>query len=134
MTTKDWLICAGIFLLPIMPPLLMPQVPLVAKVIDPYQRSLASLKDLEFLWVDARTQRDFDKKHIPNAILVNFDDWEVSLERLFAVYDPTKAIVVYCGPGCSSSKTVAQRLRQVFVTENIYFLKGGMEVWFKEHK
>jgi len=135
MKYRDWLIFAGIFILPVFPALFMsPALLKVQTQVDPYQRSLEELKAIEPLWLDARTQKDYDKKHVPGSLLMTFEDWEGSLARLFEVFDPEMTIVVYCGPGCDSSKAVAKRLREELGVDTVYFLKGGMQAWFAAHK
>lgn len=90
----------------------------------------ALLRDEAILWVDARTEAEFFEGHIPGAILVNEDDWEMGLMNFFGNFDPDATIIVYCGrAGCQASKAVAERLRREANLENVYHLRGGWEVW-----
>lgn len=82
------------------------------------------------LWIDARSDDEFFAGHIPEAILVNEDDWEAGLVRLFAVWEPEQVLIVYCGAeACMSSRVVMRRLREDLQQENIYYLEGGWSVW-----
>jgi rhodanese-related sulfurtransferase len=82
------------------------------------------------LWIDARTDDEFIAGHIPGAILVNEDDWEGGLGRLFEVWEPDQVLIVYCGAeSCMSSRVVMRRLREDLQDENIYYLEGGWSVW-----
>ena len=50
-----------------------------------------------FLIVDVRTQEEYDKKHIPNAILVPIDDLRAG--KFAALSDKNKTLLVYCWTG-----------------------------------
>ena len=97
---------------------------------DPFRKKIADVDRDEVLWLDARSRVKYEAKHIPGAILVNAKEWEESLGRIFEVFQPGQAIVVYCNKGCSSSRTVATRLRKELGQENIFYLHGGMDSWF----
>lgn len=84
------------------------------------------------LWVDARTQSEFQKEHIPGALLVNEDDWELLFTDFIDFYmeNPDRPVVVYCGGArCQRSKKVAGRLRESLGTDEIFVLKGGWQEW-----
>lgn len=82
------------------------------------------------LWVDARTQADFDKGHIPNAVLLNEDDWENLLTVFFDNWDGVQRIVVYCSSGgCQASHQVADRIRDELGIEDVWVLHRGWEAW-----
>lgn len=98
---------------------------------DPFRKSISDITE-EVLWIDARDQKKYDQKHIPGAILIDAKYWEDGLAKLFEVFEPGKTIVVYCNAGCTSSSSVAERLRKELGQENIYYLHGGMDSWFSK--
>lgn len=82
------------------------------------------------LWVDARSAWEYDEDHMPGAVLLNEDDWEGGLERLFEVWDPGQILVVYCGAeACMTSRTVMLRLREELGEDSVYYLDGGWDAW-----
>jgi rhodanese-related sulfurtransferase len=85
------------------------------------------------LWVDARTRKEFDQGHIPNAVLLNEDEWNELLPSITQVWVPERPIVVYCSKHCQSSEKVAQRLRESGLSP-VYFLRGGWEAWNENTK
>ena len=86
------------------------------------------------LWVDARAQADFEKAHIPGAVLLNENTWdELLLDVLRAA--PGRALVVYCSSSrCQSSHEVARRLRDEVGLPHVYVLRGGWEAWLDEQR
>lgn len=50
-----------------------------------------------FLVVDVRTQEEYDKKHIPNAILVPIDDLRAG--KFDALPDKNSTLLIYCWTG-----------------------------------
>ena len=84
------------------------------------------------LWVDARSRKKYDARHIPGAVLLNEDEWEQCISAFLDAWDPAKTIVVYCDGGkCDASQAVAARLRGELQLESVYILKGGWEAWQK---
>jgi rhodanese-related sulfurtransferase len=84
------------------------------------------------LWVDARPDEEFERDHIPGAILLNEDRWNELLSRFLATqWSPEKKIVVYCSAAsCNLAEDVARRLREEAKLPNeIRILKGGWEAW-----
>ena len=57
------------------------------------------------LIVDVRTQEEYDKGHIPGAVLVPIDDIEAG--KLEALPDKNREMVVYCWTGRRSEKSAA---------------------------
>lgn len=81
------------------------------------------------LWIDARSADDFAGSHIPDAILLNEDNWEELLPGVLQAWKPGQSAVVYCSSvRCNSSREVARRLREI-APERVYVLKGGWESW-----
>ena len=86
------------------------------------------------LWLDARTHAEFDKDHVPGALLLNEDAWEELFYSVLQVWQPGQPVVVYCDERrCRSSHEVAQRLKESGM-EQVYVLKGGWETWLKAQK
>lgn len=84
----------------------------------------------EILWIDARPEEDYREQHIPGAVLLNEDDWEGGLMRLFDVWEPGQTLVVYCGAeACRTSQTVMWRLRKELQDDAVYYLEGGWDAW-----
>jgi rhodanese-related sulfurtransferase len=82
------------------------------------------------LWVDARSDKAFEAGHIPGAVLLNEDRWQVGLERLLTAWDGERPIVVYCDSAtCNASHSVAQRLKGELGIDDIHVLHGGWEAW-----
>lgn len=87
------------------------------------------------IWVDARTEHDFERDHIPGAISLNEDHWNELLPQLLGVWSPEKRIVVYCSSqSCNVSHEVAQRLRSETGLQNVFILEGGWEEWLKARR
>jgi rhodanese-related sulfurtransferase len=84
----------------------------------------------QVVWVDARPRARYDTGHIDGAVLLNEDEWDALVPEFLNVWDPEKAVVVYCdGGGCEASHDVANRLRRDFAIETVYVLKGGYPAW-----
>jgi rhodanese-related sulfurtransferase len=84
------------------------------------------------LWVDARPDEEFERDHIPGAVLLNEDRWNQLLSQFLATqWSPEKKIVVYCSAAsCNLAEDVARRLREEAKLPNeIRILKGGWEAW-----
>ncbi len=86
-------------------------------------------KDLA-LWIDARSQSEYDQQHIPGALPLNEDNWDALLAPILDTWRPGQLIVVYCSSQkCLSSHEVAKRLREQVGLSPVYVLKGGWEAW-----
>jgi rhodanese-related sulfurtransferase len=84
------------------------------------------------LWVDARPSEEFERDHIPGAVLLNEDRWNELLPPFLGQqWSPEKKIVVYCSAAsCNLAEDVARRLREEAKLPNeIRILKGGWEAW-----
>jgi len=85
------------------------------------------------LWIDARHRKDYDAAHIPDAILLNEDEWSELFPACVEKWQPGMKVVVYCSSRqCDASKSVAARLRKEAAMEDVYVLKGGWETWLKK--
>ncbi|MEI8340383.1 MAG: rhodanese-like domain-containing protein [Verrucomicrobiota bacterium] len=87
------------------------------------------------LWVDARPRVEFDRGHIPGAVLLNEDEWDRLLDGFLDAWKRDAFVVVYCSSvSCDASHEVAARLKSEARIENIYVLKGGWETWQAQKK
>jgi rhodanese-related sulfurtransferase len=84
------------------------------------------------IWIDARPQEEFEREHVPGALLLNEDRWNELLPQVLAVWAPEKRVVVYCSSeSCGSSREIAHRLRKEAGLTNVFVLEGGWEAWKK---
>ena len=88
---------------------------------------------LDVLWLDARSEADYQADHIPEALLLNEDNWDAGIMELMGAWLPApRPIVIYCGSeSCGTSKRIADRLREALPDAEIYSLKGGWDAWVK---
>jgi rhodanese-related sulfurtransferase len=87
------------------------------------------------LWVDARTEAQYEAEHIPGAILLNEDRWGELLPAFLTTWSPEKQTVVYCSSqSCAASHEVARRLREEAGLKNVFVLHGGWETWLETKK
>jgi rhodanese-related sulfurtransferase len=89
------------------------------------------------IWVDARPDAEFERDHVPGAVLLNEDRWNELLPQfLQQQWSPEKKIVVYCSSqSCNLAGDVARRLREEAKLPNdIRVLKGGWEEWLRTRK
>ncbi len=85
------------------------------------------------IWVDARSDVEFERDHIPGAVLLNEDRWNDLLPSFLEEWSPEKKVVVYCSSqSCNASREVARRLRDEAQLKNVFVLQGGWEEWLKK--
>ncbi|MBL4605576.1 MAG: rhodanese-like domain-containing protein [Flavobacteriaceae bacterium] len=76
--------------------------------------------------VDVRTQAEYDKGAIKDAVLIDF--WgEGFVKKVAAKFNKKEAIYIYCQKGGRSSKASKMLLENGF--QNVYDLKGGYGDW-----
>lgn len=84
-------------------------------------------EQLQALWIDARSRADYERAHIPGAVLLNEDEWDFCLPEVLAAWQPGQRIIVYCGGGgCRASESVARRLKAIDLTP-VFVLDGGWD-------
>jgi rhodanese-related sulfurtransferase len=84
------------------------------------------------IWVDARPDNEFERDHIPGAILLNEDRWNELLPQFLGQWSPERKIIVYCSAqSCNASREVAKRLRDEAQLKNVFVLDGGWEEWLR---
>lgn len=87
------------------------------------------------LWIDARPNEEFEREHVPGAVLLNEDHWNELLPQALATWSPEKRIAVYCSSqSCGAAREVARRLREEARLKNVFVLEGGWEAWLGEKK
>jgi rhodanese-related sulfurtransferase len=87
------------------------------------------------LWLDARPDEQFVRRHIPGALQLNEDRWDELLRAMLVQWSPTRKVVVYCSrESCHASHEVAERLRKEAGLTNVYVLQGGWEEWETAHR
>ena len=85
------------------------------------------------IWVDARPDVEFERDHIPGAVLLNEDRWNELLPQFLARWSPEKRVVVYCSSqSCNASREVARRLKDEAQLKDVFVLQGGWEEWLKK--
>jgi rhodanese-related sulfurtransferase len=83
------------------------------------------------LWIDARSEKEFQADHIPGALWLNETDFESGIDGLLDRWSPETALVVYCSSKtCNASQHLASRLKQSGFSV-VYVLEGGWEAWQK---
>jgi rhodanese-related sulfurtransferase len=87
------------------------------------------------MWVDARSDDEFARDHVPGAVLLNEDRWSELLPPFLSMWSPEKKVIVYCSSqNCNASREVARRLRNEAQLRDVFVLQGGWEEWLKEKK
>jgi rhodanese-related sulfurtransferase len=81
------------------------------------------------LFLDARTQREYDQGHIPMAMPLPLRDFESAFPQIAPLLDPDTPLVVYCsGPLCDDGLHLIFRLREAGFEGGVLYL-DGMEGW-----
>ncbi|MCK5831357.1 MAG: rhodanese-like domain-containing protein [Methylococcales bacterium] len=78
--------------------------------------------------IDVRTLAEWDKKHIPGAILIPISELKDRLSELEQYKD--KQIIMHCAVGGRSNKAV-ELLQQTGFTD-VLSMSGGIVAWEKE--
>jgi len=87
------------------------------------------------VWVDARTDEEFARDHVPGAFSLNEDRWSELLQEFLPNWSPDKKVIVYCSAAsCNAAREVAKRLRDEAQLKNVFVLQGGWEEWMKTKK
>ena len=84
------------------------------------------------IWVDARPDDEFARKHVPGAFSLNPERWDELLPQFLSTWSPGKKVIVYCSAeSCNLAKDVAKRLRDEVQLKDVFVLQGGWEEWLK---
>ena len=77
------------------------------------------------LFVDARSQRDYEDGHIPGAVFFPVRRFDEQIESLLNQHPPETRIVTYCsGRTCEDSHHLARLLADVGFTQVSVFIDG----------
>jgi rhodanese-related sulfurtransferase len=96
--------------------------------------TIAQVRSLEqsggVLWVDARVRAEYEKAHVPGAVLLNEQEWEqLMFESVEILSRNEKPIVIYCdAQRCDASHRLAEKLRELGQPE-VHVLAGGWNAW-----
>lgn len=82
----------------------------------------------QVIFLDARERAEYDVSHIPNAIWVGYNDFDI--ERLKNI-DKNKKVIVYCSVGYRSEK-VGEKLQDMGYS-NIFNFYGGIFEWVNQN-
>jgi len=84
---------------------------------------------LDPIWIDARTENDFEIAHIKGALLLNESNWDDGIFELMGVWlQSPRPVVIYCSSeSCGTSKRIAEQLRAELPSAEIYSLHGGWQ-------
>ncbi|MES2595074.1 MAG: rhodanese-like domain-containing protein [Verrucomicrobiota bacterium] len=114
-----------------------PRAPALYAIEEPLKADELGLKEIQerwqgdVIWLDARPRDQFDKDHIPNAKLLNEQEFDVQLlDLLETLQTATKPIIIYCsGQKCEASRHVREKLLTMVPIDDCYILKGGYPAW-----
>jgi len=81
------------------------------------------------LWVDARSDSKFQRRHLPGAIHLGAENWEESIPAFLDAWGPDKTVVVYGDNEGDAASSVAHRLREELKIDKVWILHGGIDEW-----
>lgn len=82
------------------------------------------------VFVDVRSAFAYTAGHIPGALHLPSHTSTAHLHEVLASYPADTRVITYCsGGGCQSSSTLAKRLVEESVRDEVYVLTGGWPVW-----
>lgn len=87
------------------------------------------LKEEQCIFIDTREKKEFDVSHLPNAIWVGYDDFDI---KRLSLIDKTKELIVYCSIG-ARSQSLGKKLKKLGY-QNVYNLYGGIFQWSNEER
>jgi rhodanese-related sulfurtransferase len=87
--------------------------------------------DNEYVFIDARSDEDYARGHIPGAVQVDHYFIEEYLPDVVPIVEMAEHAVVYCNGGdCEDSGLVIMDLiEQGISPSKLYLFKGGWEAW-----
>jgi len=81
------------------------------------------------MFVDARSEEEYNAGHIPGAMLLTDEIFDVNISSLLSSIPLNTLIVAYCsGVGCGSSREVAELLMEEGYT-NVKVYYAGWDAW-----
>lgn len=85
------------------------------------------------VFLDARSQAEYDMGHIQGALLAPADEFEYFYPELKPKLEGREAIIAYCdGERCPLSHELAEKLRAEGF-DNVYVLVNGWTLWQNEN-
>ncbi len=114
-----------------------PELYLISEQAGPDEITVSDAVALEkaqgVLWLDARRGEQFDKGHIPGAMLLNIYEWdELMMPVVNALSDgPRRTVIIYCdAQKCSASRELREKIINFGLGEfDIRVLHGGWPAW-----
>jgi len=83
----------------------------------------------ETLFVDARSEEDYQAGHVKDAISLSLNEFDAKIEYFLNRYPPEQPIVTYCsGRTCEDSHRLAQNLRDLGY-EQVNIMIDGFQNW-----
>jgi len=88
-----------------------------------------SFQGKEAVFIDARSEEEYEKGHVPGAMLVNVDNFDEKISAMTVVLPYDTMVITYCsGSGCESSLEVAGLLKDAgYLRINVFY--GGWQLW-----
>lgn len=84
----------------------------------------------DVIFVDVRSAFAYEVGHIPGALHLSSHASAARLREVLASYSADSRVIAYCsGSGCQSSSTLAKRLVEESVRDEVYVLTGGWPAW-----
>ena len=81
------------------------------------------------LLIDARTQAEYGRGHIPGALLIDYYELGRYLKELLPTLDPARHTIIYCyGPDCEDAELLARELYMLGFAD-LHVFRGGYEEW-----
>lgn len=82
------------------------------------------------VFLDVRPAPFYAMGHIPGALNLSDQASTAHLRQVLSPYSKYPKIIAYCsGGGCQSSSTLAERLVEESVCDEVYVLTGGWPAW-----
>jgi rhodanese-related sulfurtransferase len=94
--------------------------------------NVAQAKAWGALWVDARTRAKFERRHVPDALLLNVEEWDGLVAKFLDAWEPDKPIVVYGDGSGDNAINTAQRLKEDLKLDRVWLLQGGWDAWTQQ--
>lgn len=101
------------------------KIPVFLRILPPTTppRGDSGLSWDDVLWIDAQSAAAYGRSHIPGALPLTEEAWDVQFESILARWTPGQRIVVYCQPPDQAIQII-QRLK-AYGLENLYVITPG---------
>ncbi len=104
-----------------------------ANPLQPWEVTVAMVADWDgsvpLLWVDARSQEEFDAGHVNGAVRLTDTEWDALFLDFLGRWEPQMRLVIYCSQQCDRADDVRARLIDELQLEDVRVLRGGYEAW-----